>query len=101
MCLNEVERQGKANKPATPRKTLRAALGGIHTHDTLRLGERSTNSATTRATQLVGVRIYNTTQQKKTSNHCAMAQYTLTQYVCSTSNFPGMNFAIKVTQHPV
>ena len=38
------------------------------------LGERSTNWAT-RATQLVGVRIYNTRQ---TSNHCAMAQYTLT-----------------------
>ena len=47
------------------RKTLskkgKAALGGIRTHNTL--GERSTNWAT-RATQLVGVNIFKTTQHE-------------------------------------
>ena len=48
------------------------------------LGERSTNWAT-RATQMVGVRIYNTTQHntKANSNHCAMAQYTITLTHCN------------------
>ena len=57
-----------------------AALGGIRTHDTLLSRQElyQLSYIATRATQLVGVQIYNTRQCKtgETSNHCAMAQYT-------------------------
>ena len=58
---SEVERHCKANKSTTPRTALsrRAALGGIQTHCAL------PTELCTRATQLVVVRIYNTTQQHK------------------------------------
>ena len=60
---SKVERQGKANKPTTPRTALKEELPWVGFEPTTlgSLGERSTNLAT-RATQLVGVRIYNTTQ---------------------------------------
>ena len=60
------------------RKEKGAALGGIRTHETL-LSRRALYQLATRATQLVGVQIYNRIQHKtrETSNHCAMAQYTL------------------------
>ena len=62
---NEVERQGKANKSSTPRTAQRKEEElpwvGFEPTPLCSLGERSTNLATV-ATQLVGVRIYNTTQ---------------------------------------
>ena len=78
-------RKAKTNMSTAPRTALFSRVGFEPTTLCSLLGEHSTNRAT-RATQLVGVRIYNTMYvyiQHKTnvaSNRCAMAQYTLTQY---------------------
>ena len=53
---------------------------------------------TGRATQLVGVRIYNTTQ-RYTSHHRAMAQYTLTQYAQLGLRYLVLNVSVCLLPH--
>ena len=94
-CLNNlVERQGKANKSTTPRAALPLPWVGFEPTTLYSLGERAT-----KATQLVGVRIYNTTQGRPQTRHSTLSLSTYMHTQHETRHYSTLRHLRKTTQH--